>query len=63
MIPRLQDKVKLDASNEVYLVVGIDYARRKVDVVPTSSDFIVVQDLPFECLTPLWRTALIPAAA
>jgi hypothetical protein len=47
----------------VFLVVGIDYSRRKVDVVPTSREFMIVHDLPFESLMPVWRAQATPAAA
>lgn len=64
MIPMLQDKVRVGSAHEVFLVVGIDYARRKVDVVPTSGEFVIVQDLPFECLVPVWRDHRVtPAVA
>jgi hypothetical protein len=63
MTPMLQDRVRLGSSNEVFLVVGIDYSRRKVDVVPTSREFMIVHDLPFESLMPVWRAHAAPAAA
>ena len=53
MIPSVQDRVRLDWSHEIFLIVGVDYTRRKVDVAPMNGEFEVIADLPFDLLIPL----------
>ena len=52
MIPVMQDRVHIGGSEETYLVVGVDYARRIVDIISTSGEGSVIEDIPFDRLEP-----------
>jgi|UPI00047AB1A5 hypothetical protein len=50
MIPVMQDRVRIGGSEEAFLVVGVDYARRVVDIISTSGEGSVIEDIPFDRL-------------
>ena len=63
MIPVMHDRVMLGCSNETFLVVAVDYTRRKVDLAPVAGEFNVLENLPFDRLTPVSLAQMGSAAA
>lgn len=52
-VPGLRERVYLDHSDEQYLVVWVDHARKVADLLPVSGNLSLQEDVAWERLRPL----------
>jgi len=56
-VPAVRERVSIEGRGGVFLVIGVDRERQVADLIPTTDDGRVEEDVPFAAITPVQGTA------
>ncbi len=51
-IPAVRERVRVQGRNGAFLIIAVDRDRQVVDLIPTSGDGQMEEDVPFAALLP-----------